>query len=107
MKTSFEKTLEDQLTSPSPSTKIAYASFIIGTLIFLSELIIRSNNSIIIIGVFYTLFAIFVNSITLLFLVYQFFTNKYERFETLIEIGILLTNIPIAALYFYLIIHQQ
>jgi hypothetical protein len=104
MKTTSLNTLENQLINPSASTKIAYTSFIIGTLLLVSELIFQTKDIILFTGLIYVLIAILVNSITFLLLIYQLITNAPERFETFIQIGILLVNIPIAGLYFYLLI---
>jgi hypothetical protein len=102
MKHSVINSTDKQIAKSTPSLKIAYASFIIGTLIFLLGLLFHSNHIFIIIGIYYIVLATLVNSITFLILVCIFFTNKSKRIDTCIEMGILLTNIPIALLYILL-----
>lgn len=78
----------------------AIFSFSIGTLIFLLYLFSK-NDKAIIFGLYFTLFAIVLN--TMLFTINTFcaiFSNKYRK-NYLINSGILLINIPIASLYLY------
>lgn len=87
------------------STLFAMGSFLIGTLLFLSFQLTK-NESLIIIGLCYVLLAILFNSILLLHLLYEFaFKSKKE--ETAIKILIVLSNIPIAYLYFTLTLNNQ
>lgn len=93
-----------ELNKISFSTLFALGSFCIGTLLFLMFQITKSE-SLLLIGLGYVLLAIFFNSILLLYLFYEFvFKSKKE--ETAIKILILVSNIPIAYLYFTLTINN-
>lgn len=85
---------------------IAIASFILGTLLFLIRFVIK-DDSLLVIGLYYVLFTVVVNLVYLVSIfVSLFFTNKYHMF--LIQKGlIMLANIPIAALYFFIIIKSM
>lgn len=87
------------------STKVALISFAIGTLLFGCYFIAPEKDILLILGLFYVLFAALVNSIVLLYLLYQFLTISEERTKTTIRILLLLANIPIASLYFFTIIN--
>lgn len=82
---------------------IAFASFILGTLLFLIRFTIK-DEFLLVIGLYYVLFTAVVNFVYLVSIIVSlFFTNKYHTF--LIQKGLLmLANIPIAALYFFVII---
>ena len=94
-----------KITKISFSTLFAIGSFLIGTLLFLSFQITKNEN-LIYIGFFYVLLALFFNSLVLIYLVNRliFFSEKEE---TAIKILILLSNIPIAYLYFTLTLNNQ
>ena len=79
----------------------AIFSFSIGTLIFLLYLLSR-NDGVIILGLYYTFFAIALNA-TLFTInaICVVFSNKYRK-NYILNSGILLINVPIASLYFYL-----
>lgn len=87
------------------STLFAIGSFLIGTLLFITFQITK-EESLLFVGLFYVLFALFFNSIILSYLLNEFifYPNKEE---TAIKILILLSNIPIAYLYFTLTINNQ
>lgn len=83
----------------------AIFSFSLGTLIFLLYLF-SDNNGAIILGLYYTFFAIALNSI--LFTITTFcviFSDKYRKIY-IQNLGILLINVPIALCYFYVVIEE-
>ncbi len=88
------------------STQIAITSFLIGTILFLLNQLFPKIDELFIIGIFYVLLALFVNGVVLLNLIHHFifFQNHREYFG--VKILIVLANIPIAALFFYLTINN-
>jgi hypothetical protein len=101
MKFSLINSIVYQLKNPSISTKIAYASFVLGTLLFVLDLIFE-NATIFITGIVFVYAAFFTNAIVFIVLICQLIINKRKRNEKIIQIIILLINLPIAWLYFYL-----
>lgn len=88
------------------STRLAVLSFAFGTLIFGLYFVLPENDGILVLGLCYVIFAVFFNSAVLLNLLYQLLTLPSEREEIIIKILIVLSNIPIAILYIYLIIQD-
>jgi hypothetical protein len=88
------------------STQIAIGSFALGTLVFLLHQLLPREDIIFVIGIFYVLTAMFVNGVVVLNLIHHFifFQNHREYFG--VKILIVLANIPIAALFFYLTINN-
>lgn len=83
----------------------AILSFAIGTLLFLMFLT-SSENSIITLGLYYTLFAIGINILMFLFnICCAMFTEKYWK-QYLINAAKLLINIPIAIFYLYIVLEK-
>ncbi|QBZ98964.1 hypothetical protein [Flavobacterium sangjuense] len=92
--------------APGPfSTYLAITSFGIGTLLLLIHLSFQDDIDIMIMGFFYILIAILLNSITLIHLLYNFIINRLEREIIAIRMLILLANIPIALLYLNIVLH--
>jgi hypothetical protein len=89
------------------STYLALISFSIGTLLLVAHLIFLREEGIVILGFFYVLFAILVNTLSLLNLCYLVITEPENRETNAIRILILLSNIPIALLYFYIVVHKN
>ena len=85
------------------STKIAFISFTIGTLLFGTHFLIPRSDTLFVIGLYYTLTAIFVNGIMFLKLIYDWITNPTNRYSIEKQGLVLLANIPIALLYFFII----
>jgi hypothetical protein len=83
------------------STVFAIACFTIGTLLFASYMLFKSDD-LLILGFFYVIGALFFNTIILFHLIYELITSK-EKYEILLQIVILLSNIPIAILYLTII----
>lgn len=88
------------------STKIAFISFTIGTLLFGTYFLIPRSNNLIIIGLSYTLIAITTNGIIFLKLIYNWITDPTNRFSIEKQGLVLLANIPIAILYLFIIAHN-
>lgn len=85
------------------STKLAFVSFSIGTILLALQKILPFNIEIIIMGFIYLLFAILVNGIMLFNLIYHFIIFPKQREYIAIKILILLANIPIAILYILIV----
>lgn len=103
----MESRLNNNNTSTAFSTYLALLSFGIGTLLFVLHLVFPFEEGILILGFFYVLFAILINSLSLLNLCYLFITEPEHRETNAIRILILLANIPIALLYFYIVVHKN
>lgn len=88
------------------STQIALVSFALGTLLFSLHQIFPQEDLIFVLGFFYVLTALLVNGVVLLNLIHHFifFHNHRDYFG--VKILIVLANIPIAALFFYLTINH-
>ena len=86
------------------STQVAVYSFLIGTLLFLLSFPLHQHELIYPIGLLYVYLATFINLMVLIWLLYYLIVNKYERQEIVIEILILIINIPIALVYFLIIV---
>ncbi len=87
------------------SYKIALISFSIGTILFLLQIINKGLNSVTIIGYYYVGLAIIVNSLILIILLSVLLLNK-NKIEIIKSIGIILFNVPIAFLYYQIVIHN-
>ena len=85
------------------STPLAIGSFSIGTLILLLHLRLPHEEKILILGFFYVLIAGLINGIVLLDLLFHFTINRLQRELITIKILLLLINIPIAYLYFFIV----
>jgi hypothetical protein len=89
------------------STKLMLICLAIGSLLLLLHFILPKENIIIIIGYIYVVTAIIVNTITLIYLLIQLAFNWQEAEIRIIRILILLSNLPIAAFYFYLVLYKS
>ena len=88
------------------SMKIAIISFTIGTLLFGTHFLIPRSDTLFVIGLYYTLTAIFVNGIMFLKLIYDWITNPTNRYSIEKQGLVVLANIPIAILYFFIIFYS-
>ncbi|MEZ4837996.1 hypothetical protein [Flavobacterium sp.] len=88
------------------STQIAISSFVMGTILFLLNQLFPKIDEIYVFGFFYILIALLVNGLVVLNLIHHFifFQNHREYFG--VKILIVLANIPIAAVFFYLTINR-
>jgi len=82
---------------------IALLSFIIGTTLFTLQLY-NDELDLIYMGLIFMSIAIIVNTISLFILIFSVLKSNKQKSELLITIGIVLLNIPIAILYFYILI---
>lgn len=89
------------------STYLAVGSFAIGTLILLFYMLFPNTMLLLVVGFFYVLFAALFNGIVLLNLLYQFYIYPKDREILAIKMLIMLANIPIAVLYFFIAMHQN
>ena len=86
------------------STHFAFGCFSFGTLIFAVYALTPFKEPAIITGIFFILAAIILNSLVFLNLIYFYLTIKEFRQYFAVKILIVLANIPVAALYFYLVL---
>jgi hypothetical protein len=93
---------QDQTFQGKFSTELAIASFAIGTVLFVAHQFLPNNGEIILAGLFYVIIALISNALVFLNLLYHFIILPEQRTELAIKIMILLSNIPIAAFYFYI-----
>jgi hypothetical protein len=96
----FQSTLQTNkaMNRLETSKKIALAFFIIGSILFLIHYLYPDAEIILIGGFYYVLAAIVINSFVLLALVVALCVDT-EKEKTIQAIGIILLNVPIAALY--------
>lgn len=86
-----------------PSTELAIGCFTIGTILFLLFLMLKDNSTILIFGFLFVVFAIFLNALVLLHLLHSYFILPNQREYIGCKILILLSNIPIALLYYSMV----
>lgn len=84
--------------------KVALLFFTLGTLLFLLQIIVRDITGITFVGYLYVIGSIIINLIILIILLFSLALEKDKRTETLKSIGVILINVPIAYLYFYIVI---
>nr|WP_321236237.1 hypothetical protein [uncultured Psychroserpens sp.] len=85
------------------STLTALVFFSIGTLLLLLHVVFRNQFDVTIIGLYYVLFAIVINSIIVVILLIDLILNN-TKVEALKSIGVILLNAPIALLYFHIVV---
>ncbi|RMA56752.1 hypothetical protein [Ulvibacter antarcticus] len=85
------------------SINVALSFFCLGTLLFLIQLILHDYSSFMVIGFFYLITAIVVNLMVLLALIVALIVDD-QKIKTLQSMGVSLSNIPIAALYAFIIL---
>ena len=87
------------------STPIAIGSFAIGTLfLMMYRMFPEASDVIVMTGIIYVLLALISNSLLFFYLFYHFVIHKSQRNHLVGKRLIMLSNIPIAILYLYLII---
>ena len=84
--------------------QLAFWSFLIGSLFLLLAFLFPKEDKILISGLVYVLLAFFLNGICFLVLFLQVVFNWKEREGIALQMLILLDNIPIAALYLFILI---
>lgn len=88
------------------STHIAIYSFGIGTILFVIDQLFPTIDFIIIIGIYFVMTAILINSLVVINLIHHFIFFRNHREYFAIKILIVLANLPIAAGYFYITINR-
>lgn len=101
-KKSSENLTKDSLTN-SLGILLAKGSFILGSILFFSGIMIPDNFNIIILGYYFTMIAVTINLVYFLFLCFKPGT-KAEKRSHWKTAGIMTINIPIALFYFYIIV---
>jgi hypothetical protein len=99
-----QTSIKEQLLSKF-ATQFAIFSFGIGTLLLTTYLLIPNLEWILLIGFYYLLLAICLNSILIFYLLINLLitSNKYLVF---LQIVIVLSNIPIAFLYYCIVMNH-
>lgn len=82
------------------ATELAVGCFTIGTLFFILFLTLPDTSYIFIIGCIFVIMALPLNTIMLTHLLHHFCILRHQRKYIALKIIILLSNIPIAFLYF-------
>ncbi len=100
--------METTLTQEKPfegstSTELALGCFAIGTLFFILFLTLADNSFILLIGFVFIILATPLNIIMLTHLLYHFYIRPQERKYIGLRIVILLSNIPVAFLYYTIV----
>jgi len=85
------------------STELALGCFTIGTLLFLLFLTLADSSSIILVAFIFIVMATPLNLIMLVHLLYHFYILPQQRRYIGVIMMILLSNIPIAFLYFIIL----
>ena len=86
------------------SKVIAVLSFVFGTILFALQLYFNKTEMFLFPGLVFVIVAFIVNTLSLLALIISLLGNTNQKFELLKTCGIVLINIPIVILYFYLLI---
>ena len=85
------------------STELALGCFAIGTLFFILFLTLQDTSFVFIIGFLFMVVATFLNAIMFCHLLYHFYILPQQRKYIAVKILILLSNVPIAFLYYCLL----
>jgi len=88
------------------STTLFLISFASGTILLLLQFIFPHEINIFIIGFFFLIIAIVVNTIMLFYLLYFYTILPEFRKKITNQTLLILSNIPIALLYFYIIFNK-
>lgn len=84
------------------SRMVAITSFILGTVIFLSQIFLFDPGALFVFGFIYLIIAVTINLIFAIALIGEMFIKSSPKMIILKTLGILLVNIPVAT--FYLVI---
>lgn len=79
-------------------------SLALGTALIVLFLLSNGNEYLIIIGIYYIVIAVLINAAALVVVVLFFFSYPIYRNKILIRAVLLLSNIPIAGIYYYIAI---
>jgi len=83
----------------------AIISFVIGTCLFAFYLYFDEQFIDVFLAFFFVVGALIFNTILVIIIFGQALLNRVDRFEALRTVGLMLLNIPISILYFYLLIN--
>lgn len=102
--------MQTTLTSEEPfegrtSTELALGCFAIGTLFFILMLTLQDTSYVLIIGFIFTMMAVLLNAIMFCHLAYHYCILHRQRKYIGQKILILLSNIPIALVYFGIVMN--
>ncbi|WP_308990878.1 hypothetical protein QLS71_012395 [Mariniflexile litorale] len=89
------------------SKTLAASSFIIGTILFTLQISFRHSHALVYPGIIFIIVAVILNTMSLLGLLIYLFVNPKEKHEIIKACGMVLLNIPIAILYFFIIINIE
>lgn len=92
------------MNSLKSSRTITKFFFIVGTILFIIQIITQSINGITLLGLYYVVASIIINSIIVLILLIKLI-QKEKRTETIKSIGIILINAPIALFYYFIVMN--
>jgi len=99
--------------SPAPdmprhySSEIAFVSFAIGTVLMAIRMEFDCKQDFMVLGFFYVVFAAFINGMVLFHLCILFVFRKKYRAYYFCKMLIVLANIPIAAIYCYIVFSKK
>ena len=101
----YEKDMKEihRLKSASVPVKIAVLSFICGTVLFVMSLCNLISVYLIYASFFILLIAIIINLISLIYLIRKWIIIPKTQVKTAEEIAVVLANIPITILYFFIL----
>lgn len=103
--------METQLFKPERTGRfsiyLAIGSFTGGSIILLLYTLFPQKSGLLVLGYFYVLFASLFNGVVLLNLLYRFCIYPDDREILAIKMLIMLANIPIAILYFFIAMQQN
>jgi len=94
------KTIDNKLFEEIRSIELAVGTLIISTVLFTFYMISNESSNILVIASPFVISIVFLNAVMLFHLMDNFIKQHKQRKDTGIKILILLSNIPIALLYF-------
>lgn len=94
------KTIDNKLFEEIRSIELAVGTLIISTVLFAFYMISNESSNILVIASPFVVSVLFLNAVMLFHLMDNFIKQHEQRKDTGIKILILLSNIPIALLYF-------
>ncbi len=84
---------------------VAITSFILGTVLFLSQVFLFDPGALLVFGFIYLIIAVTINLIFAIALIGDMFIKPTSKMILLKTLGILLLNIPIATFYMVIIFY--
>ncbi|MCV9929183.1 hypothetical protein OIU83_16070 [Flavobacterium sp. LS1R49] len=99
----MKNTITEEAFEGRPAIELTVGSFIICSILFTLYVLVKDNSYILIVGFLFTVAALFLNVIMLFHLLGSFIKLPNQREYIGCKILILLSNIPIALLYYTII----